>query len=58
MNKKLALARLANLIEARNEENSSSQKEAMWRQHNLLTRGNPLRVYEGEGFKLKQMSEI
>lgn len=55
MNKKLALARLANLIEARNEENSSSQKESMWRQHNLLTRGNPLRVYEGEGFKLKQM---
>ncbi len=53
MNKKLALARLANLIEARNEENSCDQKESMWRQHNLLTRGNPLSVYEGLEFKLK-----
>lgn len=53
MNKKLAFARLANLIEARNSENSSNQKESMWRQHNLLTRGNPLRVYEGANFKLK-----
>jgi len=53
MNKKLALARLANLIETRNEENSSNQKESMWRQHNLLTRGNPLSIYEGIEFKLK-----
>lgn len=53
MNKKLALAKLANLIEARNEKTSNSQKESMWRQHNLLTRGNPLRVYEGTEFKLK-----
>lgn len=53
MNKKLALARLSNLITVRNEENSSSKKRTMWIQHNALERGNPIRVYEGEGFKLK-----
>ncbi|AFQ44351.1 peptide chain release factor H [Desulfosporosinus meridiei] len=54
MNKKLALARLANLIETKNEDNNSNHKESMWRQHNLLTRGNPMRIYEGKEFKLKQ----
>ena len=53
MNKKLALARLSNLIKARNEENSSNNKRTMWMQHNTLERGNPIRVYEGAGFKLK-----
>lgn len=53
MNRNLALARLANFIDARNEENSRNQKESMWRQHNLLTRGNPLSVYVGLEFKLK-----
>lgn len=54
MNKKLALFRLANLIEAENEETGSSRKEALWKQHNQLIRGNPLRVYEGADFKLVQ----
>ncbi len=53
MNKKLALARLSNFIRARNEENINSQKRSLWMQHNLLTRGNPIRVYEGEKFKLR-----
>ena len=54
MNKKLALAKLANFIVLRNEKTSNCQKELMWRQHNLLTRGNPLRVYEGMEFKLRK----
>ena len=40
MNKKLALCRLSNLIEAKNAENSSAHKKAMWMQHNTLERGN------------------
>lgn len=56
MNKKLALARLANLIEAKNEENSSNRKVAMWNQHNRLIRGNPLRVYQGNNFLLVKRS--
>ena len=51
MNKKLAIARLFLLIE--NEEQQERQKEQKerWTQHNELERGNPVRVYEGEGFK-------
>ena len=54
MNKKLALARLSNLIKAMNDENSSNNKRSMWMQHINLERGNPIRVYEGEGFKLRK----
>jgi len=53
MNKKLALARLMNMLNAQNEQNSKSIEKDMWMQHNLLIRGNPIRTYEGEKFKLK-----
>lgn len=53
MNKKLALARLANLIKAKNDEGDSTHKRTMWMQHNELERGNPVRTYEGLGFKLR-----
>ncbi len=53
LNKKLALTRLAELINQ--EENKSRQKDRqkMWGQHNTLERGNPVRVYEGKNFRLK-----
>ncbi|MDP4182667.1 MAG: peptide chain release factor H [Bacillota bacterium] len=54
MNKKLALGRLSNLIISKNDEESSSHKRTMWMQHNVLERGNPIRIYEGLDFKLKQ----
>lgn len=54
MNKKLALCRLSNLIEEKNAENFSNHKKNMWVQHNTLERGNPLRVYEGKEFRIKQ----
>lgn len=54
MNKKLALSRLENLIKARNDEDSSNRRRVLWIQHNTLERGNPIRVYEGEEFRLKQ----
>jgi peptide chain release factor len=53
MNKKLALARLFQYLNTRNTEQSLDNKRLMWSQHNTLTRGNPTRIYEGEGFKLK-----
>lgn len=55
MNKKLALSRLSNLIKAKNDECFSNHKRVMWMQHNTLERGNPLRVYEGKEFRLKQI---
>ncbi len=54
MNKKLALSRLENLIKARNDEDSSNHRRILWMQHNTLERGNPIRIYEGEEFRLKQ----
>jgi peptide chain release factor len=55
MNKKLALGRLSSLIKARNAEDSSNHKKTMWMQHNELERGNPVRIYEGINYKLKQI---
>lgn len=56
MNKKLALCRLSNLIQEKNDADSSNHKRVMWMQHNTLERGNPFRVYEGYEFKLKQVN--
>jgi peptide chain release factor len=52
MNKRLALARLASLLE---EEQTSQQKEsrsALRHSHWELVRGNPIRVYDGDTLKL------
>jgi len=54
LNKKLALARLVNLIDMQNEKNAKSLEKSLWMQHNLLVRGNPIRTYEGEKFILKK----
>lgn len=54
LNKKLAVARLVNLLNAQNEINLKSLEKSLWKQHNLLIRGNPIRTYEGEKFKLKK----
>jgi peptide chain release factor len=53
-NRKLALARLAELfIQLRHRQIRQSQQQR-WMQHNSLERGHPVRVYEGESFTLKE----
>lgn len=54
LNKKLALARLMNLLNKQNEKNLKSLEKSLWMQHNLLIRGNSIRTYEGEKFILKK----
>ncbi len=51
INKKLALIRLSEIIERQNIEAKELAKQMMWIQHELLERGNPIRVYEGLDFK-------
>lgn len=51
MNKKLALNRLSDIISKQNSEARLIAKQVMWIQHELLERGNPVRVYEGLKFK-------
>jgi len=50
-NKKTALERLNELLRARKDESELSGKDALFFNHNNLHRGDPIRVYEGIGFK-------
>jgi peptide chain release factor len=51
LNKKLALSRLSDIISKQNSDAELLAKQVMWMQHELLERGNPVRVYEGQEFK-------
>jgi len=53
-NKKIALLKLAMLFEAEKQTNEGSSKSDIWHQHQNLERGNEVRCYEGEKFKLKR----
>jgi len=51
LNKKLALNRISNIISKQNLDVEQLAKQVMWIQHEMLERGNPIRVYEGIEFK-------
>lgn len=53
-NKKLALARLAEAFEELRRGETQRAQQQRWKQHNSLERGDPVRVYEGNAFKLRQ----
>lgn len=50
MNRKLAMARLAGLLAQLVDEARASAEHDRWARHEQLVRGNPVRVFEGEGF--------
>ena len=51
LNKKIALARLDQLLRHRKEEAEAEQTQVFWRQQNLLERGNPVHRFRGEEFR-------
>jgi peptide chain release factor len=51
INKKLALIRLSEILTEQNIEAKELAKQMMWIQHELLERGNPIRIYKGSDFK-------
>ncbi|MEZ4526238.1 MAG: peptide chain release factor H [Desulfobacterales bacterium] len=53
LNRKLALSRLAELLENEAEKAKHRHERKRWNQHNRLERGNPVRVYEGGDFRLR-----
>jgi len=53
-NRKLALARLAELVDQRQEQSQQRVQQQRWAQHDALERGKPIRVYLGVEFKLRQ----
>ncbi len=50
LNKKLALAKLAFLLESKEKDKISELDQECWQIHQELERGNPQRTYQGEKF--------
>ncbi len=55
LNRKLAMRRLNELLRQKEKERKNDSRDSRWYQHSLLERGNPVRAYEGEAFRLKKM---
>ena len=53
LNRKLALARLAQRLQQRQAEIENASRQQRWDLHNNLERGNPTRIYIGQKFELK-----
>ena len=53
-NKKDALRKLQAKLAEENMKALAKQTNTAWQQHTQIVRGNPVRVYEGEGFKRKK----
>ena len=53
-NKKDALEKLKVILSQRELAEKQKQVNSAWREHTKIVRGNPVRVYEGEGFKRKR----
>lgn len=53
-NKKEALRRLNVVLADMQKTEAAKQVHAAWREHTRLVRGNPVRVYEGMGFKQRR----
>ena len=54
MNKKDALRKLAIVLKNKNTSQIEQTKNNAWSKHTDIVRGNPIRVYEGERFRLKK----
>ena len=58
MNKKDALRKLAIVLKNKNTSQIEQSKNNAWSKHTDIVRGNPIRVYEGERFMLKNKLEV
>ena len=54
MNKKDDLRKLAIVLKNKNTSQIEQSKNNAWSKHTDIVRGNPIRVYEGERFRLKK----
>lgn len=57
-NKKDALEKLNVILSQRELAEQQKQVNSAWREHTKIVRGNPVRVYEGEGFKRKRTEHV
>lgn len=54
LNRKLAIARLKQLLEKRTHESINQLEQSCWENHNTLERGNASHVFVGTSFTLKK----
>lgn len=52
LNRKDALEKMQAIFKQMHDDAVANQKKTAWERHNSLERGNPVRVYKGENFKL------
>lgn len=52
-NKAIATRKIVGLLALRTVQNQQATEHEKWSQHDLLQRGNPIRSYSGDGFKLE-----
>jgi peptide chain release factor len=50
LNRRLAMARLAERLEQQAEARRAESRQEQWRSHDELERGNPVRVFRGARF--------
>ena len=53
-NKQKAMERMREKLAGLRQEQQGRQTDAAWREHCRIVRGNPVRIYEGERFLLKE----
>ena len=53
LNKKDAIRKLAIVLKSRNDFEKEKSRNNAWSKHSEIVRGNPVRIYEGENFRLK-----
>ncbi|MCR5331790.1 MAG: peptide chain release factor H [Lachnospiraceae bacterium] len=57
-NRQDAMRKLSAVLREINVTNKDRQKNDAWSKHAQIVRGNPIRVYEGENFKLTYVKEV
>lgn len=55
LNKQKAFERMQEKLAGLQQEQEATQTNAAWREHTRIVRGNPVRIYEGEKFILKNL---
>lgn len=56
-NRRKAMEKLQEKLSGLQQEQKEKQENAAWREHNRIVRGNPVRIYEGEKFILKEAKD-
>ena len=57
-NKQRAMEKLREKLANLQQEQKAEQTNAAWREHNRIVRGNPVRIYQGEGFVMKRLNTV